>query len=87
MSVLASPTSPTTILTGSVRMSRQRRSIFLRKVALKRSAIDGKGGVRMGRGEGKEGGVRRVREGRVVERGEGGEGWEDGWEEREWRVQ
>jgi len=38
MSVLASPRSPTMILTGSARQSRHNFSTFLRKVALKRRA-------------------------------------------------
>ena len=65
MSVLASPTSPTTILTGSVSTSRQRRSIFLRKVALKSKAgVERRRGRGGGREEKGEGGERRGREGR-----------------------
>ncbi len=41
MSVLASPRSPTTIRTGSVRTSRARRSTFLRNVALNNKAVGG----------------------------------------------
>ena len=64
MSVLASPTSPTTMRTGSVKVSRQRRSTRLRKVALNRRAEEKerKGGSgRKGEGEEREGRERERR--------------------------
>ena len=77
MSVLASPTSPTTMRTGSVKVSRQRRSTRLRNVALKRRAEgkERKGGERKGGGKerkGEKGGRRREKK-RGWTRGKEGE--------------